>query len=96
MHTDNLVQDILGGFQFELSKPYLFYRNKGRVNGIWFFEPEECEAIAQLVQVGFYIRAAIRICSLIPRERGSSRFGLERSETQPSVWGEQRELAELP
>ena len=25
----------------------------------------------------------------------SSRFGLERSETKPSVWGERRELAEL-
>ena len=50
-HAENLVQDILGNFQCELSKPYLFYRNKGVVNGIWFFEPSECEAIAQLVQV---------------------------------------------
>ena len=25
-----------------------------------------------------------------------SRFGLERSETKPSVWGERSELAELP
>lgn len=50
-YTENLVQDILGNFQCELSKPYLFYRNKGVVNGIWFFEPTECEAIAQLVQV---------------------------------------------
>ena len=48
--AENLVQDILGNFQCELSKPYLFYRNKGVVNGIWFYDPQECEAIVQLVQ----------------------------------------------
>lgn len=26
--ADNYVEDVLGGFQFEKSKPYLLYRNK--------------------------------------------------------------------
>jgi len=60
-HAENLVQDILGNFQCELSKPYLFYRNKGVVNGIWFFEPSECEAIAQLVQVRVRVRVRVRV-----------------------------------
>lgn len=48
--TANLVQDILGEFQCELSKPYLFYRNNGVVNGIWFFSEQECEEVASLIQ----------------------------------------------
>ena len=46
---NNLTEDLLGGFEFELSDPYLLYRNKHEVNGIWFYQREECEAIAALL-----------------------------------------------
>ena len=31
--ADQLKEDILGDFEFELSPPYLLYRNKNEVNG---------------------------------------------------------------
>jgi len=48
--TENLVQDILGEFQCEVSKPYLFYRNNGEVSGIWFFNETECDEVVALIQ----------------------------------------------
>ncbi|XP_004494216.1 mRNA-decapping enzyme-like protein [Cicer arietinum] len=47
-NTDNLVENLLD-FEYELKKPYLLYRNASQeVNGIWFYEPEECEEVANL------------------------------------------------
>jgi hypothetical protein len=48
--AENLVQDILGEFQCEVSKPYLFYRNNGEVSGIWFFNETECDEVVTLIQ----------------------------------------------
>jgi hypothetical protein len=46
--TDNLVENLLD-FEYELKKPYLLYRNASQeVNGIWFYNPEECEEVANL------------------------------------------------
>ncbi|CAN0900520.1 mRNA-decapping enzyme-like protein [Linum grandiflorum] len=48
-NTDNLVEDLLGDFEFELQLPYLLYRNAAQeVNGIWFYNPRECEDVANL------------------------------------------------
>lgn len=33
MCADQLKEDILDDFEFELSPPYLLYRNKNEVNG---------------------------------------------------------------
>lgn len=33
--ADQLKEDILDDFEFELSPPYLLYRNKNEVNGVW-------------------------------------------------------------
>ncbi|KAL8094915.1 hypothetical protein AgCh_036430 [Apium graveolens] len=47
--TENLVENLLGDFEFELQVPYLLYRNEAQeVNGIWFFNPKECEDVANL------------------------------------------------
>ncbi|KAK1389666.1 mRNA-decapping enzyme-like protein [Heracleum sosnowskyi] len=47
--TENLVENLLGDFEFELQVPYLLYRNESQeVNGIWFFNPKECEDVANL------------------------------------------------
>ncbi|KAK9812955.1 hypothetical protein WJX72_006381 [[Myrmecia] bisecta] len=48
---DNYVEDVLGGFQFEQSKPYLLYRNKkNEVVGIWFYDAAECDKFDMLLQ----------------------------------------------
>ncbi|KAJ8767766.1 hypothetical protein K2173_020706 [Erythroxylum novogranatense] len=48
-NTDNLVENILGDFEFEVQVPYLLYRNANQeVNGIWFYNARECEEVANL------------------------------------------------
>ncbi|CAH8383867.1 unnamed protein product [Eruca vesicaria subsp. sativa] len=48
-NTDNLVEDILGDFEYEVQGPYLLYRNASQeVNGIWFYNKRECEEVARL------------------------------------------------
>nr|XP_009593087.1 mRNA-decapping enzyme-like protein [Nicotiana tomentosiformis] len=48
-NTDNLVEDLLGDFEFEVQVPYLLYRNSSQeVNGIWFYNSRECEEVANL------------------------------------------------
>ncbi|CAK9320189.1 unnamed protein product [Citrullus colocynthis] len=48
-NTDNLVENLLGDFEYEVQAPYLLYRNAAQeVNGIWFYNPRECEDVANL------------------------------------------------
>ncbi|XP_057971046.1 mRNA-decapping enzyme-like protein [Malania oleifera] len=48
-NTDNLVENLLGDFEYEIQVPYLLYRNAAQeVNGIWFYNSRECEDIANL------------------------------------------------
>lgn len=47
--SDNLVESLLGDFEFEVQVPYLLYRNAAQeVNGIWFYNARECEEVANL------------------------------------------------
>ncbi|KAK7284831.1 hypothetical protein RJT34_19584 [Clitoria ternatea] len=47
-NTENLVENLLD-FEYELKKPYLLYRNAAQeVNGIWFYNPDECDEVANL------------------------------------------------
>ncbi|KAL5981581.1 hypothetical protein ACLOJK_015644 [Asimina triloba] len=46
---DNLVENLLGDFEYEIQVPYLLYRNAAQeVNGIWFYNSRECEEVANL------------------------------------------------
>ncbi|XP_071931630.1 mRNA-decapping enzyme-like protein isoform X2 [Coffea arabica] len=48
-NTDNLVENLLEDFEFEVQVPYLLYRNAAQeVNGIWFYNAHECEEVANL------------------------------------------------
>ena len=48
--SDNLVEDLLGGLEYEVQSPYILYRNiNDEVNGIWFYSPRDCEAAAKLL-----------------------------------------------
>ncbi|GMG98431.1 hypothetical protein Nepgr_000271 [Nepenthes gracilis] len=47
--TENLVENLLGDFEYEIQVPYLLYRNAAQeVNGIWFYNARECEEVANL------------------------------------------------
>ncbi|WOL18543.1 mRNA-decapping enzyme-like protein [Canna indica] len=49
-NTENLVENILGDFEYEVQVPYILYRNAAQeVNGIWFYNSYECEAISNLL-----------------------------------------------
>lgn len=48
-NTENLVENLLEDFEYEVQVPYLLYRNAAQeVNGIWFYNPRECEEVANL------------------------------------------------
>ncbi|KAL8129979.1 hypothetical protein V2J09_019134 [Rumex salicifolius] len=48
-NTENLVENLLGDFEYEVQVPYLLYRNATQeVNGIWFYNTRECEEVANL------------------------------------------------
>ncbi|KAL6527943.1 hypothetical protein OROMI_029754 [Orobanche minor] len=48
-NTENLVENLLGDFEYEVQVPYLLYRNASQeVNGIWFYNARECEEVANL------------------------------------------------
>ncbi|KAK9279979.1 hypothetical protein L1049_013663 [Liquidambar formosana] len=48
-NTENLVENLLGDFEYEVQVPYLLYRNAAQeVNGIWFYNARECEEVANL------------------------------------------------
>ncbi|ONM52672.1 mRNA-decapping enzyme-like protein [Zea mays] len=47
--TDNLVEDLLGDFEYQLQAPYIMYRNAAQeVIGIWFYNSQECQEVANL------------------------------------------------
>ncbi|GAA0155983.1 mRNA capping factor [Lithospermum erythrorhizon] len=48
-NTENLVENLLGEFEFEIQCPYLLYRNAAQeVNGIWFYNSRECKEVSNL------------------------------------------------
>ncbi|XP_026401471.1 mRNA-decapping enzyme-like protein isoform X1 [Papaver somniferum] len=61
--TENLVEDLLGEFEYEVQVPYLLYRNLAQeVNGIWFYNSRECEDVANLFGRIF------NACSKVPQK----------------------------
>ncbi|CAM0877812.1 unnamed protein product [Alopecurus aequalis] len=48
-NIENLVEDLLGNFEYQVHVPYIMYRNAAdEILGIWFYNPEECEEVARL------------------------------------------------
>ncbi|TYI47229.1 hypothetical protein E1A91_D13G158100v1 [Gossypium mustelinum] len=49
-NTDNLVENLLGDFEYEVQDKYLLYRNASQeINGIWFYDAHELEEVANLL-----------------------------------------------
>ncbi|CAL5423968.1 unnamed protein product [Camellia sinensis] len=52
-YSYNLVENLLGDFEYEVQVPYLLYRNAAQeVNGIWFYNKQECEEVANIFSRG--------------------------------------------
>ncbi|XP_044945790.1 mRNA-decapping enzyme-like protein isoform X2 [Hordeum vulgare subsp. vulgare] len=48
-NTENLVEDLLDGFEYQAEVPYIIYRNAAsEIIGIWFYEPEECGEVVHI------------------------------------------------
>jgi len=51
LSTENVVEDLQEDFSYEVSEPYLLYRNKeGQVIGVWFYEKRELAAVVDFLQ----------------------------------------------
>ncbi|CAL5387339.1 unnamed protein product [Camellia sinensis] len=79
-NTDNLVENILGDFEFELQAPYLLYRNAAQeVNGIWFYNFRECEEVANL-----FNRILSAYSKVPPKPKSPSTSEFEELEAVPT------------
>ncbi|CAI8614885.1 unnamed protein product [Vicia faba] len=72
-NTENLVENLLD-FEYELKNPYLLYRNASQeVNGIWFYNAEESEEVANLFN---------RILTAYPKAPSNTTMPSNKSEFQ--------------
>ncbi|XP_018676268.1 mRNA-decapping enzyme-like protein isoform X1 [Musa acuminata AAA Group] len=77
---DNLVEDLLGDFEYEVQVPYLLYRNAAQeVNGIWFYNSHDCEDIANL-----FSRILNAYSKVPPKAKVSSKSEFEELEAVPT------------
>ncbi|KAL7173983.1 hypothetical protein ACSBR2_033272 [Camellia fascicularis] len=81
-NTDNLVENLLGDFEYEVQVPYLLYRNAAQeVNGIWFYNKQECEEVANI-----FSRILIAYSKVPPKSNVSpTRSDFEELEAVPTM-----------
>uniref|UniRef100_A0A0A9D4J9 mRNA-decapping enzyme-like protein n=1 Tax=Arundo donax TaxID=35708 RepID=A0A0A9D4J9_ARUDO len=49
LNTENLAEDLLTDFEYQVQVPYVMYRNAAdEITGIWFYNPQECGEVAHL------------------------------------------------
>ncbi|KAG6481457.1 hypothetical protein ZIOFF_058061 [Zingiber officinale] len=76
----NLVEDLLGDFEYEVQVPYLLYRNAAQeVNGIWFYNSPDCEAVTNL-----FSRILNAYSKVPPKPKVSSKSEFEELEAVPT------------
>ncbi|KAJ4978943.1 hypothetical protein NE237_009723 [Protea cynaroides] len=81
-NTDNLVENLLGDFEYEVQVPYLLYRNAAQeVNGIWFYNSRECEDVGNL-----FSRILNAYSKVPPKPKvSSSKSEFEELEAEPTM-----------
>ncbi|KAL1298816.1 hypothetical protein AAHE18_18G059800 [Arachis hypogaea] len=80
-NTENLVENLLGDFEYEVQVPYLLYRNAAQeVNGIWFYNARECEEVANL-----FNRILNAYAKVPPKSKVSSTKRFEELEAVPTL-----------
>ncbi|KAG6478236.1 hypothetical protein ZIOFF_061671 [Zingiber officinale] len=79
-NTDNLVENLLGDFEYEVQVPYLFYRNAAQeVNGIWLYNSPDCEAVTNL-----FLRILNAYSKVPPKPKVTSKSEFEELEAVPT------------
>ncbi|CAN6439141.1 unnamed protein product [Victoria cruziana] len=79
-NTDNLVENLLGDFEYEVQGPYLLYKNAAQeVNGIWFYNGRECEEVGNL-----FNRILNAYSKVPPKPKPSSKSEFEELEAVPT------------
>ncbi|XP_042437622.1 mRNA-decapping enzyme-like protein isoform X2 [Zingiber officinale] len=80
LSRDNLVENLLGDFEYEVQVPYLFYRNAAQeVNGIWFYNSLDCEAVTNL-----FLRILNAYSKVPPKPKVTSKSEFEELEAVPT------------
>ncbi|KAK8605048.1 hypothetical protein V6N13_082507 [Hibiscus sabdariffa] len=81
-NTDNLVENLLGDFEYEVQDKYLLYRNASQeINGIWFYDARELEEVANL-----FSRILTAYSKVPQKSKASSTKGeFEELEAAPTV-----------
>ncbi|XP_031498526.1 mRNA-decapping enzyme-like protein [Nymphaea colorata] len=79
-NTDNLVENLLGDFEYEVQGPYLLYKNASQeVNGIWFYNARECEEVGNL-----FNRILNAYSKVPPKPKAASKSEFEELEAVPT------------
>ncbi|XP_066245175.1 mRNA-decapping enzyme 1A isoform X2 [Euwallacea similis] len=50
LNKDNFIEPIIKDFDYQVQLPFLLYRSKSKIFGIWFFNKEECIRVASLIE----------------------------------------------
>ncbi|XP_039007185.1 mRNA-decapping enzyme-like protein [Hibiscus syriacus] len=83
-NTDNLVENLLGDFEYEVQDKYLLYRNASQeINGIWFYDARELEEVANLFSR--ILSAYSKVPQKSKAEATSTKGEFEELEAAPTV-----------
>lgn len=74
LNKDNFIEPIIKDFDYQVQLPFLLYRSKSKIFGIWFFNRDECTRVSSLLE------------SLMDQDKADERsLGLDRHQNGVSV-----------
>ncbi|TVU44003.1 hypothetical protein EJB05_03427 [Eragrostis curvula] len=81
INTENLVEDLLTDFEYEVQVPYVMYRNASdEIIGIWFYDQQECHEVAHL-----FSRIQYAFSKASPKASRASKSEFEELEVASAV-----------
>ncbi|GJM95950.1 hypothetical protein PR202_ga12746 [Eleusine coracana subsp. coracana] len=81
LNTENLVEDLLTDFEYDMQVPYVMYRNAAdEIIGIWFYNPQECHEVAHL-----FSRIQYAFSRASPKANRTSKSDFEELEVASAV-----------
>ncbi|KAJ9510949.1 hypothetical protein QJQ45_027820 [Haematococcus lacustris] len=88
LSTENYTEAVHGGFEVELSEPYLMYtQGDGKVHGIWFYDEKDMASIAGLLN---RVKAGLPSPDVLPSNlQADTSAAAGRSEDDRGFWDRQ-------
>ncbi|KAK3148825.1 hypothetical protein QOZ80_3AG0209200 [Eleusine coracana subsp. coracana] len=81
LNTENLVEDLLTDFEYDVQVPYVMYRNAAdEIIGIWFYNPQECHEVAHI-----FSRIQYAFSRASPKANRASKSEFEELEVASAV-----------